>query len=102
MNLSFSRKMLWLHVGATSHDPSVILYHYLQFVEKRRVSMIEPQSKFSVVVHAVVKASMDNEGYMELVHYIVGCPRVVHMDRGIEDEKTAAVQYAFHAHHKMS
>ena len=83
---SFSRKILWLRVSPTNHNPRVIVRFFLECVEKLA-------GKFK----PIFKQQTNN---IHCSYYIsIGCPRVVRSDYGTENVKLAAVQIAFRLHH---
>lgn len=67
-----------MKVAATNHDPSVILYYFLEAVEQ---------------VHGM--SSSCHVYTQNILQISIGCPSVLRMDRGTENTKVAALQYAF-------
>lgn len=74
---------LWLEVSTTNHDPGVILSYYLKTVE-----------------HLTGNSPLSFIGTYFLVSFsLEGCLAIIRMDRGSENCKLAAAQYAFREQH---
>ena len=80
----FSRRMMWLKVSTTNHDPAVILTYYLECVQKMNGNL--PAFLLYIVAS-------------EWAFGFLGCPTVVRLDCGTENGKVAAVQIAFRMSH---
>ena len=80
----FSRRIMWLKVSTTNHDPAVILTYYLECVQKINGNL--PAFLLYIVE-------------LEWAFYFLGCPTVVRLDCGTENGKVAAVQIAFRMSH---
>ncbi len=85
----YSRRVIWLEVGTSNSDPSVIAYHYLEAVKqlggiytytRHYVRMLVNQYKLTVQCNFVL-----------LPRYI-GYPRLLRCDLGTENSKLAYLQ----------
>lgn len=85
MNLSFSRKVLWLKVSSTNRDPMVIARYYLECVE-----------------NAAGKGERNASYNFNTRYPVVGCPLIVRADLGTENCRVAKVHIAFRMHHDDS
>ena len=75
----FSRKILWLNLYPTNHDPGVISRHYLNCIEE-----VQGKKKF-MQLHIAIYLLINDPG----------CPTVVRGDYGTENGIVAKVQIAF-------
>lgn len=77
---------MWLKVNSNNKQPGLVLNHYLQCVHQ-----VGGMTLVSVVIILLLSMSMCS-----------GCPTVLCMDRGTENSRVAAVQYAFRESHTDS
>ena len=79
----FSRRLLWLKVGVTNHNPKVVVHHYLECVKK-----------------------VGGKIYTICMFYTslttLGCPTVLRCDYGTENTSLATTQIAFRMFHNDS
>lgn len=77
----FSRKIIWLKLSTSNHDPRIIARYYLESVEK---------------------AKGINTCWQLVLFYFcgyLGCPKVVRADYGTENASVAKIHLAFRMNH---
>ena len=78
----FSRKIIWLRVSSTNHDPKVVLQFYLESVEKSN-----GHSEFGCVA------------CIDTTFKYSGCPALIRMDHGTENGLIGSTHIAFRCNH---
>ena len=77
---SYSRRVLWLEVGTTNNDPSIVAYYFLRYVKRI-------QGKVTKIV-----VIMQNLCLIHVVLLFVGTPCILRTDLGTENSTLAFMQ----------
>ena len=75
--------MIWLNVGSTNRNPSVILGFYID-----------------TILHLKGTYCCNNLILFVVIHDQLGCPQVIRIDKGVENSKLAEVQIALRMFHR--
>ena len=93
----FSRKLIWLKLSSTNHDPKVVARYYLESIEKAEGTSIFCKYKFCIHIHMYIYIRCT---YIYIYIYIyTGCPRILRADHGTENVIVAQLQIAFRMEH---
>jgi hypothetical protein len=77
----YSRRVIWLEVGTSNSDPSVIAYHYLEAVKQR--GGIQAHIRDIMYVQLLISTLTVQLCFTSM--YTIGYPRLLRCDLGTEN-----------------